>query len=118
MKNILVLGFGIVIGSVAPDPVKSDGDKYASILENERVRVLEYKDKPGDKTSLHHHPDFVLYALAPFKRQLHFADGKKMIREFKAGEVVFMKAQDHIGENVGTVDTHVILVELKEAPAK
>jgi len=52
------------------DPVKTDGDKYTVLLENERVRVLEYRDLPGSKTSMHYHPDFVLYALSPFKRRL------------------------------------------------
>lgn len=98
------------------DPVKTDPDKYKLVQENERVRVLRYHDKPGDKTTQHAHPDFVLYALAPFKRRLHFPDGKKVDREFKAGEVVLMKAQTHIGENIGTTDTEVLLVELKEPP--
>lgn len=31
----------------------------------------------------------------------------------KAGDVVWGKAQSHIGENVGHSDTHVVIVELK-----
>ncbi|MGZ8512272.1 MAG: hypothetical protein ACXWWL_02420 [Candidatus Limnocylindria bacterium] len=37
------------------DPTQTDPDKYAVIFENERVRVLEYKDRPGDRTSPHRH---------------------------------------------------------------
>ena len=33
------------------DPVITDGDKYKVILENDRVRVLEYRDSPGQRTS-------------------------------------------------------------------
>ena len=44
------------------DPVVTDGDKYSVVLENERVRVLRYHDKPGDRTLQHAHPDYVLYA--------------------------------------------------------
>jgi hypothetical protein len=95
------------------DPVISDGDKYKVILENERVRVLEYHDTPGQKTSMHHHPAFVLYALAPFKRKLILGDGRTIMREFKAGEALWSPAQSHIGENVGTTETHVVIVELK-----
>lgn len=101
----------------AQDSLKTDPDKYSLVQENDRVRVLRYHDHPGDKTSLHQHPDFVLYAIAPFKRRLHFPDGKTQDREFKAGEVVLMSAQRHIGENIGTTDTEVLIVELKE-PAK
>lgn len=98
----------------AQDPVKSDGDKYKVVLENERVRVLEYRDKPGDKTTMHAHPDFVVTARSAFKRKLTLPNGKTMVREFKPGEVMWSDAQSHIGENVGDTDTHVLIVELKE----
>ena len=95
------------------DPTVTDGDKYKTLFENDRVRVLEYRDKPGDKTSLHSHPDFVLITMSEFKRRLSGADGTSREREFKVGEVAFGKAQDHMGENIGETDTHVIFVELK-----
>lgn len=97
-----------------PGAVATDPDKYRVVLENDRVRVLAYTDHPGDKTSLHHHPDFVLYALSPFQRRLELADGHVRVLTFQGGETIFMPAQDHIGENVGTTDTHVLIVELKQ----
>jgi beta-alanine degradation protein BauB len=96
-----------------PDPALTDGDKYAVILENEFVRVLRYHDEPGAKTHLHHHPHFVIYALNAFKRKLTMGDGKSMEREFKAGDVAFMPDQEHVGENIGSTPTEVLLVELK-----
>jgi hypothetical protein len=97
-----------------PDAVATDPDKYRVVLDNERVRVLDYVDHPGDRTSLHHHPDFVLHALGPFERRLHFPDGKSRVVTFHGGETVFMTAQTHAGENVGTTETHVLIIELKE----
>ena len=97
----------------AADPVHSDGDKYKVMFENDRVRVLEYRDRPGEKTHQHRHPAFVLYAVAPFKRKIALPDGKAMIREFKGGEIMWSDAQTHIGENVGDTPTHVIMVEMK-----
>jgi beta-alanine degradation protein BauB len=102
----------------ADDAVKTDPDKYKVLLENERVRVLEYRDKPGQKTHMHTHPDFVLQAMAPFKRKLILSNGKTMTREFEAGEIVWMNSQSHIGENVGDTDTHVLITELKEIAGK
>lgn len=98
----------------AQDPVKSDSDKYRVVVENERVRVLEYRDKPGDKTTMHAHPDFVVTARSAFKRKITLPNGKTMVRQFKPGEVMWSDAQSHIGENVGDTDTHVFIVELKE----
>ena len=95
------------------DPVVTDGDKYKVVLENDRVRVLEYRDSPGGRTSPHHHADFVLCALSAFRRRFVLADGREVVRDVRPGEVAWSQAQSHIGENVGTTDTHVLIVELK-----
>jgi hypothetical protein len=100
--------------ALAQDPVKTDGDKYKVVFENDRVRVMEYRDKPGDKTALHHHPDFVMHVVSPFTRRLAFEDGRTEERSFTAGQTIWMDAQNHIGENIGTTNTHAFIVELKE----
>lgn len=102
--------------SSARDAAVTDPDKYRVVLDNDRVRVLDYTDRPGDRTSLHHHPDFVLYALGPFERRLIFPDGTTRVASFRGGETVFMPAQTHAGENIGTTETHVLIVELKPEP--
>jgi beta-alanine degradation protein BauB len=96
------------------DAVETDGDKYSVILENERVRVLRYHDKPGDRTSQHAHPDYVLYAESSFRRRLTFPDGLTRDVDVKMGSVVWTKGHMHIGENIGDTNTDVIIVELKE----
>lgn len=112
----LVIVAALLIGcpvALAQDPVKTDGDKYMVKFENAKVRVLEYRDLPGEKTHQHRHPAFVLYALSPFKRRITLPDGKVRMREFKAGDILWSDAQTHIGENVGDTPTHVIMVEMK-----
>ncbi|HET6490245.1 MAG TPA: cytoplasmic protein [Syntrophales bacterium] len=100
--------------STIQDAVETDGDKYSVVLENERVRVLRYHDKPGDRTSLHAHPDYVLYAESSFRRRLTFPDGRKQDVDVKAGSVAWLKGHTHIGENTGDTNTDVIIVELEE----
>lgn len=102
-----------LLADVSRDPVVTDGDKYKVVMENERVRVLEYRDSPGQRTSPHFHPDYVLCALSSFKRKFVLSDGRSAVRDVRAGDVVWGKAQSHIGENVGDSDTHVVIVELK-----
>ena len=97
----------------AQDAVDTDGDKYKILLDNVCVRVLEYRDQPGQVTHQHHHPAFVLYALAPFERDIYLSEGKVIHRSFKAGDVLWSPAQTHIGKNVGTTPTHAIIVETK-----
>lgn len=102
----------------AQDPVHTDGDKYRVLLENDQVRVLAYTDRPGERTQPHAHPAFVVYALAPFKRQLTLPDGRRLVREFKAGDVMYSPGEGHIGENIGSTPTQIIMVELKAAPGR
>ncbi len=101
--------------SVLEDPMVTDEDKYTVVLENDRVRVLRYHDKPGEKTSQHAHPDYVMIAESSFRRRLTFPDGRKHEVDVKAGSIIYMKAHEHIGENIGETDTDAILVELKES---
>jgi beta-alanine degradation protein BauB len=100
-------------GASAADPLDTDGDKYKLRFENDRVRVLEYRDLPGEKTKQHYHRPFVLFAITPFKRTVTLPDGKVLRREFKAGEMLQSEAQTHIGENVGDTPTHVLIIEMK-----
>jgi len=95
------------------DPVVTDGDKYKVAFENDRIRILEYRDSPGQRTSPHFHPDYVLCALSAFRRKFVLSDGREAVRDVAAGQIFPGKAQSHIGENVGSTDTHVLIVELK-----
>lgn len=99
------------------DPTHTDPDKYKVVFENDRVRVLEYRDKPGERTSPHGHPDSVMYTLSSFERRLIHGDRQRDV-QLQAGRVNWLQAQEHSGENIGTTDTHVLFIELKEpAPA-
>jgi quercetin dioxygenase-like cupin family protein len=96
------------------DPTATDPDKYRVVFENERVRVLEYRDEPGQKTSPHEHPDSVMYTLSEFSRRLTAGDGQSRDLTLAAGETRWLDAQTHSGENIGSTPTHVLFVELKE----
>ncbi len=100
------------------DPILTDSDKYKVIFENEHVRVLDYQDKPGEKTNKHGHPSFLLYALSPFKRNIHLEDGKILVREFETGDIIWSEEQIHIGENVGETDSHALIMEFKDGGEK
>jgi hypothetical protein len=94
--------------------MSTDPDKYKVIFENERVRVLEYRDEPGQVTQPHHHPDSLMYTLSSFDRRLVADDGASRDVSLTAGEVRWLDAQVHSGENIGSRPTHVLFVELKE----
>jgi hypothetical protein len=105
-----------VEAGVSDDPTSTDPELYKVIFENERVRVLEYRDRPGDRTSPHRHPDSVMYTLSSFRRRIAAGDRQVEV-ELPAGQVRWLDAQEHAGENIGDTATHAIFVELKEKAA-
>ncbi len=99
------------------DPIGTNPDLYSVVMENDRVRILEYRDRAGDRTTPHVHPDSVMVTLSGFRRRLHQGDRSADVA-LEAGQVRWLDAQEHAGENIGETPTHVIFVELKEAPAR
>jgi hypothetical protein len=101
---------------VSKDPVVTNPDLYQVIFENDRVRVLEYRDWPGDKTQPHGHPDTVMYTLTSFRRRLSVGD-RELEVQLPAGQARWLSAQEHAGENIGDSSTHALFIELKEPPS-
>jgi beta-alanine degradation protein BauB len=86
---------------------------------------LRRQDVPGDWTGRDRLDptaiwSFRLAALRSFCSSSTYREtiSKRNHFEFKAGEIVWMNSQSHIGENIGDTDTHVLITELKELPGK
>lgn len=92
---------------VAPDDVKV-------LIDNDRVRVLEVRHKPGAKEPMHSHPAYVAVFLNATRLKVTTPDGKTTEKDRKAGEVLWSGPVTHAVENVGTADQHVIVIELKK----
>lgn len=95
------------------DPVETNPDHYTVVFENNRVRVLEYSDAPGHRSTVHRHPDSVMITTSSFQRRLS-SGGAHMEVELPAGSARWLPAQEHYGENIGNTETHAFFVELKE----
>jgi hypothetical protein len=95
------------------DPIVTNPDLYHVIFENDRVRVLEYLDRPGDATQPHSHPDSVMVTLSAFRRRLRSGSHEVDV-ELPAFQARWLDAQEHAGTNIGDTLTHTLFVELKE----
>jgi quinol monooxygenase YgiN/quercetin dioxygenase-like cupin family protein len=116
----LTLGAAVALfaSAMAQDPVPVYPGNYKVLIENEQVRVLDFRLRKGDTEDFHSHPAHVLYVLEPFKIRFRFSDGRTGMRETRAGEVLFSEAVTHSPVNVGDTDAHGILVELKTPAAR
>jgi len=112
----LVVGAVIAVVAVASpgmDPVKVAPQAFTVKLDNAKVRVLEYRSKPGDKEAMHSHPAGILIVVSGGKFRSTTADGKSKDIDYKGGEVIWRDAMTHTGENVGTTELHDYLIEFK-----
>jgi quercetin dioxygenase-like cupin family protein len=98
-----------------PDVLKSAANAYKLLMENEKVRVLDVRLKPGEKAPMHNHPNnHVIYVMKDAKFRLTFPDGKSSEFDLKAGKALWLEAGSHATENIGTSEGHNLVVELKK----
>jgi quercetin dioxygenase-like cupin family protein len=95
------------------DPVTVSPGYYTVRFENDRVRVLEYRLKPGEKEGTHSHPPGVVYVLSGATLRITRADGKVSEVTGKAGEVLWRELTTHATENIGANDARALVVDLK-----
>jgi quercetin dioxygenase-like cupin family protein len=97
----------------APDPVVAYPENYRVLLENERVRVLDFRLAKGAREQSHAHPAHVAVFLEEFTIRFTLPDGSHPLREARPHQVSWSEPTVHASENIGVSDAHGILVELK-----
>jgi hypothetical protein len=119
--GILIPAFVLVFAAgtaLAQDPVKVAPNNFKVLLENDRVRVLDFHSKPGEKIGMHSHPAVVAYSIAGSgKTKFTSPDGKTTERPITVGQAFWRDAETHASEYIGTGETHTLLVELKAQAA-
>jgi quercetin dioxygenase-like cupin family protein len=108
---IALAGAAVVLR--AQDAAKVDAKHYTVAFENDQVRVLKAHYGPGEKSTMHSHPNTVAMFLTDAKGRFTFPDGKSEDFNGKAGDVIWNEAKVHLPENIGDKAFDVVLVELK-----
>nr|ART40509.1 L752 [uncultured bacterium] len=106
----------------ALDAMLAAPDHHAVVLENERVRVLDSRIKPGETVPVHTHRwASVLYILGTSDFIRYDPEGKAVFdsrtaeSNLEPGAVTWSPAlRAHSVENVGDSEIRVISVELKD----
>ena len=116
---LAAFGGGVIVNwalaqvPASEDPLMVAPAHYKVRFENDRVRVLEGFDAPGEKIAMHGHPDTLMVVLSSFKRRLTLGNGRVIETESKPGDVRWMPAQSHAGENIGNTETRALFIEFK-----
>jgi quercetin dioxygenase-like cupin family protein len=104
--------------AMAQDALEVAPEHYTVLLENDKVRVLEVKIKPGEKEAMHTHPATVHIEMVPTKVKIGYPDGKSVELEGKKGEAIWVGPVKHTVENIGDTEIHAYIIELKDIPYK
>ena len=121
MSNILrrtALTAGVWLLSArarAQDAALVQPRSYRVVLDNAKLRVLEYVARPGIGvcgTGVHSHPEHLTVVLTTATVRVT-EDGKTTVSTAKAGDVFWSPAVTHETENVGSTTARSLLIELK-----
>jgi len=104
-----------VMANIVPgeDPVQVGPNIYKVVFENERVRVSEITFKPGDAIPMHSHPDHFVYVMTAGTLKLSYPDGTSKDIVGTPGQVMWVPAETHAGENIGSTEFRGLVVEFK-----
>lgn len=98
---------------MSADPTAIASHAYTAVFENEKIRILENRLAPGEKTELHAHPNHVGVAVTNSNYRFTMPDGQSMDATLSAGQALYLEAQSHATENIGAGEAVAILIELK-----
>jgi beta-alanine degradation protein BauB len=102
----------------AQDATKIQPQSYRVAFENDKLRVLDYRSRPGMGvcgTGVHSHPAHLTVVMTPGKVRAKLPDGKVVVEENKEPIVFWSEAETHEVENISGRDMRAFLIELKKA---
>ena len=111
---IICISIVAVATAKAQDPAKVDPGHFKVILNNQQVRIMDVRIKPGEKSPMHSHPNHVICSLSGGTTKFTLANGKSETATAKPGQAVFHNAETHTVENVGKKEAHSLDIELKK----
>lgn len=123
MKTFAAVAFAFAAGVLTTlafarpavqDPVKLSPQLYKVLLDNDQVRVLEWRLAPGGKEPMHSHRPGVVYEFGDGEFKVTTPDGKTEISKGEGGTVFWRDDTAHAIENVGSTEGHALAVELKK----
>ena len=98
----------------APAKADTKGQEETKVhVENDKVRVTDTIYKPGAASGMRERGARVTRAIAGGTMEKTYADGKKEVIEWKAGDVKFQPKETFVNKNVGKTTVHLYTVTLK-----
>jgi hypothetical protein len=101
----------------AQDASQVQPQSYRNVLENERIRVLEFNSRPGMGvcgSGMHSHPAHLTVLLSSARVRETSQSGKVQLPpEQQLGDVFWSQPVTHQVENLSGHDVRALIIELK-----
>jgi hypothetical protein len=115
----VIPGIAVAFEAQAQDAAVMQPQSYRVALENEYVRVLDFRSRPGMGvcgSGMHSHPPHLTVLLSEGAVRVTTPDGKTVEqRNMPLGTVFWEPAVTHTVENVSGANMRGLLVEVKSA---
>jgi quercetin dioxygenase-like cupin family protein len=95
------------------DALEAAPNVYTVLFENERLRLIEARVKPGDSSPLHSHPAGLIYVVSGGQVAFTSSSGERVDVELQAGQTRWREAEEHAATNRDSKDVVVLLIEPK-----
>jgi hypothetical protein len=109
----------VAIGdAAAQDATVTEPGAYRVVLENDKVRVLEFVSRPRTAVcgvGKHSHPAHLTIALSDATVRVTLENGQKIEATNKIGDVFWSDAETHTVENIGSGLMRALIIEIKGA---
>ena len=115
MRKLLTILFVTMIWVCTGTALAQEKGTQATklLIDNEKYRVNETGAKPGETNNMQQRLDRIVVHLNAGKQRFTCKEGKSEETEFKAGSVEFRKADTCQAMNIGTTETHNLIITAK-----
>ena len=116
----LLPGLMLTDEALAQDATLVQPESYRTVFENDKLRVIEVRSRPGMGVcghGMHSHPPHLTVVLADGNVRRTTPDGKSVVAGSKIGDVIWSEAETHEVENISGRNSRALLIELKPAKA-
>ena len=123
-RHLLQLGIAALVAdlvtpadALAQDAAITQPGSYRVVLENSRVRVLDFMSRPRTAVcgvGKHSHPAHLTVALSDAKVRVTLENGQQIEASNKLGDVFWNEAETHAVENVGIGPMRSLIIEIKD----
>lgn len=117
MQMLVGLGACAAAPAQGQDAAKVSPRTYKVVFENDQIRVLEYRSKPGlgiCGQGRHFHPAHLTMQISDAKVRVTLENGKVMMDDSPAGRIFASPAEWHTTENIGGALAHAYIIEFKD----